>query len=147
MKAKLKVGKVELELEGDTQAELFREIASAEEVFGETHCSLCGCDNIRFVVRENSEGEPFHEFHCTKCPARLSLGQNRKGGGLFPIRKLIPSGPDAGKPSRELGTYGQHNGWTKYKGRPKTADGQSQGGPTTPPPQAKPPAKGKDTSF
>lgn len=114
-----------LKVEGDTQKELFMEIASANEVFGEPCCGLCKSQDIKIVLRVAGEHD-FPEYHCQKCYARLSLGQNLKGGGLFPIRKLIKNldpngdaGPEHGKPCRERGTWGQHNGWTHYKGEPK----------------------------
>lgn len=108
-----------MKFEEDSQVDLFKAIASAQEVFGEEKCGLCGCTNLRFVVRTVGDDE-YMEYHCTNpsCFARLGLGQNKKGGGLFPHRKLTPEG----KASRELGKYGKHNGWTKYRGEPKKAE-------------------------
>ena len=41
MKAKYKVGdKLEFELDGAGQKELFKEIASIQEIFGETKCGI-----------------------------------------------------------------------------------------------------------
>jgi len=116
-----------LKVEGDTQKELFEEIASSYEVFAESKCGLCQSTDIKPVVRVSGEYD-FPEYHCQKCYARLSLGQNQKGGGLFPIRKLTPEG----KPDREKGSFGPHNGWSKYKGEPKTGEEKSA-----------PPAKGR----
>lgn len=106
-----------IKVEGDTQMDLFKEIAGLHEVFAEEKCGLCGEKDLKFVVRTAQEYE-FPEMHCKKCFAKLSFGQNQKPkGGLFPIRKLtVPEG----KPCREQGKFGPHNGWTKYKGEPKT---------------------------
>lgn len=110
-----------IEVEGETQKELFKEMASAHEVFGEKQCGLCQCEEIVPAYRTVTQGKKtyeYPEYHCTnpKCRARLSLGSMMEGGGLFPIRKLIEDGPEKGKPDREKGVYGPHNGWSRYKG-------------------------------
>lgn len=110
----MKIGGNYFEITGDTQAELFKEMAAAHEVFGVTECKLCK-GPIKPVVRTNNEGDDFFEYHCLKCFARLALGQNKKGGGLFPIRKLTKEG----KPDRTTGSFGNHDGWTQYRGEPK----------------------------
>jgi hypothetical protein len=62
------------------------------------------------------------------CGATLSFGQNKKGGKLFPIRKLTADG----KPSRLEGTFdAKHRGWSKWRGNVDD-DGE----------RAAPPAKG-----
>ena len=43
-------GRLSVELEGDSQRDIFQEIARFQEVFEETVCGKCGSDNIRFVV-------------------------------------------------------------------------------------------------
>ena len=53
MKVVKKVGDLSFEVEGDTQRDVFKEIASFEEVFGENTCGKCGSNEVRFVVREN----------------------------------------------------------------------------------------------
>ena len=58
MKAKYKVGdKLEFELDGAGQKELFKEIANIQEIFGEAKCGVCGSENIRFVVRVVDDNE------------------------------------------------------------------------------------------
>lgn len=122
-----------IKVEGDDQADLFKGIASAVEVFNEHACGLCGSEDIVPVVRKNKDEEEFYEFQCRNtdpvevvdkdgkktrgwCRAYLYLGQNKKGGGLFPVRAL----DEQGKPDRATGKYGKHNGWTRYRGEPKT---------------------------
>tara|TARA_B100001939_G_C16924009_1_gene610680 strand:- start:1135 stop:1470 length:336 start_codon:yes stop_codon:yes gene_type:complete len=105
MKAKYKVGdKLEFELDGAGQKELFKEIASIQEIFGESKCGICGSENIKFVVRTVEDNE-YYELRCMDCGAILSYGQHKKGGTLFPKRK------DAD------GNYMKHNGWYKYTGK------------------------------
>jgi hypothetical protein len=87
MKVKYKVGdRLEFELEGAGQKELFKELASIQEIFGEESCGLCGSKNLRFVVR-NVEGNDYFELRCNDCGAILAFGQHKKGGTLFPRRK------------------------------------------------------------
>jgi hypothetical protein len=64
-----------------------------------------------------TKGKKVYEYHCQKpgCRARLALGCMMEGGRLFPARKLDKDG----KPNRENGSFGPHQGWTKFKGEPK----------------------------
>ena len=129
MKAVVNTKRGAIEVEGDDQAELFKAMAQVQEVFDEVKCGLCGCTNIRQVVRKNKDEEEFYEYQCQgiidnkekgtkeRCKAYLALGQNKKGGGLFPIRAL----DEKGKPDRATGKFGRHNGWTRYRGEPKAA--------------------------
>lgn len=114
LKAKVTPAGVEFEIEAASQKEMFKSIAKVQEVFSEPCCGLCKNTKLKFVVRTVDEND-FHEMQCTKCGAKLSFGQNKKGGDLFPIRKLTKEG----KPSRKDGEYGVHNGWTKYRGEAK----------------------------
>lgn len=110
---------VTVQVEAETQKELFQLYAQAWEVFGEKVCGICHGDRIRPVWRTASNGKQsydFPEYHCLnpECRARLSFGQHIEGGTLFPHRKLDANG----KPDREAGSWGDHNGWTQYKGEP-----------------------------
>lgn len=125
MKATIKVKHGLVEVEGEEQKDLFKEMASVYEIFDEQKCGLCGSKNVRMVVRKNKDAEDFFEFQChgiiangtQRCRAYLYIGQNKKGGGLFPVRAL----DERGKPDRETGKFGKHNGWTRYRGEPKEA--------------------------
>ncbi|MAF25512.1 hypothetical protein CL634_08075 [bacterium] len=79
-------GRVTVQLEGDTQAEVFAQLASFQEVFDETECGKCQSENLRFQVR-NIDDNLYYELKCMDCGARLSFGALKKGGGLFPRRK------------------------------------------------------------
>lgn len=87
MKLRYKVNsKLEFELEGEGQKEIFKELAAVQEIFGEEKCGLCGSTNLKFVVR-NVDGNDFYELRCAECGAILAFGQHKKGGTLFPKRK------------------------------------------------------------
>jgi ribosomal protein L40E len=109
MKVVKKVGSLSVEIEGETQKDLFKEIASFEEVFGVEACGKCGSHNLRYVVREN-DGNEYYELRCLDCGARLGFGVNKKGGGLFPRRK------DA------EGNWLPDGGWVKWNPKTKTIE-------------------------
>jgi len=96
--------KIQFELEASGQKELFKELATVEEIFGEGKCGLCSKSNIKFVVR-TVEDNDYHELRCNDCGAILSFGQHKKGGTLFPKRK------------DEDGNYMKSGGWYKYSGK------------------------------
>lgn len=89
MKAHYKIrgGNIVIEIEADDIAELFQQIAQAEEVFGEHACRRCKSTNLKFIVRLHDDNK-FHELRCLGCGSVLSFGQHKKGGGLFPHRKI-----------------------------------------------------------
>ena len=102
MKVKYKVSdKLEFELEGAGQKEVFKELALIQEIFGEEKCGVCGSQNIKFVVR-NVEGNDYYELRCSDCGSILAFGQHKKGGTLFPKRK------------EDDGKYLPNRGWHKW---------------------------------
>jgi hypothetical protein len=92
-----RTGRMSFEIEGETQRALFQGIANVQEVFeSDSTCGACGSDNFRFIVR-TVEDNDFFELECqnSECRARLSFGQHKKGGTLFPRRhdeqrKVLP---------------------------------------------------------
>lgn len=116
MKAILNTKLLTIELEADSQLDMFRSVAATQEVFGETRCGLCQSDELRYRVRV-VQGNEFPELLCLNpdCGAKLSYGQSKDKKSIFPIRKLTK----AGVPHRKTGSYGKHNGWTKYHGEQK----------------------------
>lgn len=113
LNAELNTGKVKLTVQGNTQTELFKAMADAEEIFGEDTCGLCFKKNVIFQVRTVDDNDYF-EMSCKTCGAKLAFGQNKnKKGCLFPKRKLDKDG----KPDMKKGDYGPHKGWTKFKGK------------------------------
>lgn len=120
MKAQIRLKNIVVEVEGESQKALFSALAQTHEVFGETCCGLCKSENIRPVVRRVASGKKtfdYYEWHCCnpKCRAKLSFGQNNEGDTLFPKRRLLENG----QPDMTDGKYGDHNGWTKFKGEAK----------------------------
>ena len=106
-----------VEIESESVKDLFREIATLAEVLNEEKCGVCGEEHIIPKTRNVEKNKKFYEYFemsCSnpKCRARLNFGQKQDGSGIFPIRKLDTNG----KPDRENGSYGSHNGWSKYKG-------------------------------
>lgn len=93
--------KLQFEVEGSGQKELFKELATIQEIFGEEKCGVCGKDSIRFVVR-NIDDNDYYELKCSDCGSVLAFGQHKKGGTLFPKRK-----DDDGK-------YLPNKGWYKW---------------------------------
>jgi hypothetical protein len=101
------------ELEAKEQKDIFRQVAEIQEVFSEKCCGLCGDTNLKFTVR-NVEDNEFYEMRCTKpgCFGKLAYGQNKKGGTIYPIRKLkngVPAKTDDVEPF-DFKT----NGWHVY---------------------------------
>ena len=92
IKLTVKSGNTLIQVEGEDQISVFKEIASAQETFGEEKCGKCGCTDLRYAVRtaksEDGEEYEYPELRCNngKCRAKLAYGQEKKGGGLFPIR-------------------------------------------------------------
>ena len=96
--------KLEFELEGSGQKEIFKELAVVQEIFYEEHCDVCKKDNLKFVVR-NVDGNDYYEIRCLSCGSVLSFGQHKKGGTLFPKRK------------DENNNWLENNGWYKWTGK------------------------------
>lgn len=102
MKVKYKVSdRLEFEVEGSGQKEVFKELAIIQEIFGEEVCGLCNKGNLKFIVR-NVEGNDYYELRCSDCGGILAFGQHKKGGTLFPKRK------------DDNGNYLPNKGWHKW---------------------------------
>jgi len=99
-----KNGRISVELDGDTQREIFSQLSSFQEVFDETVCAKCGSDDVRFVVR-NVDDNLYYELKCNECGAKLAFGAMKKGGGLFPKRK------------DKDGNWLPNRGWVKYNAK------------------------------
>lgn len=77
--------------EADTQMELFKQLSSLTEIFGEEKCQKCKSDQgFVYRVRVVTDGKKTYEYPelvCRNrdCRAKLSFGQS-DGGTLFPKR-------------------------------------------------------------
>ena len=80
-----------VELEADSQKELWHQLAKFQEIFEETRCGKCDSNDLRFVVRKavDDKGKEYdyHELRCKKCWAKLSYGVRENAKDLFPKRK------------------------------------------------------------
>ena len=125
MKVQFRVGpKIIVDLEAAKQKDLFKLMASAQEVFGEKSCGLCGGTDVYPAWRTATKIEgkkvetfEFPEMRCGnhECRARLTYGTiNDDTGTLFPQRKLLPNGKPPGKLDKGQASFGEHNGWTKW---------------------------------
>lgn len=100
--------KVTVVAEGEDQQEVFENLASMQEVFGEAKCGKCGGENLRFQVRKDKEDNKYYELICKNkngtgwCNAKFAFGCHKKGGGLFPQRK------------DKEDKYKPNGGWTVY---------------------------------
>lgn len=102
-------GKMQVELEADTQVDLWRELAKFQEVFEDNVCTKNGVtsDEVIFRVREDDDGNEYFEKVCvSKDPkvrgARKRYGVHKKGGTLFPRTKDSD------------GKWLPDNGWVKW---------------------------------
>ena len=103
--AKTKIGNMMFDVEYTGQKDLWSQLSQLEEVFGDTQCGVCGCEDLKHVIRE-VDGNEYYELRCNagydKCQAKKEFGQhNNKEKTLFPRiakeGKMLP-----------------HNGWTVY---------------------------------
>lgn len=103
---KTKDGRLFIKIDAETPKELFKRIASVQEVFeAEAACGCCQSKEIRFQVRTVDKND-YYELKCS-CGARFQFGQNKEGGSLFPKRR------------DEAVAALPNNGWAKYQ--PMTA--------------------------
>ncbi len=121
MQVTMKFGPLTATLEAETQQALFEEIASFQEVFNMKH-TIQGKDiepeDIRFLVRQNDDEDKFYEL-VYRGPDRdlwgykFQFGCNKKGGGLFPRRKLDTK---TSTHEDELPKYDwEPSGWRRWK--------------------------------
>ncbi len=86
MKAHLKAlgGRITIEVQGENAKELFKELASAQEVFDSaSDCGMCHSVNLRFNVRI-VDSFTFYELRCVDCGGALSFGQRKNMADLYP---------------------------------------------------------------
>lgn len=93
----------QLEVVAENPRDAFAALAQYQEVLSETACGLCGNTDIHPNHRQ-VDGNDYYEWTCPKCRARLALGCNKVGGGLFPKRWDKESRQEIGK-----------NGWVKFQ--------------------------------
>ncbi len=107
---------IEFEIEAEGQKEVFKELATTTEVFGESCCGNCESEDIYFRVRTvtakegKNKGKVFtyYEMVCHECGHYLPYGQHQQGGTLFPSR-FLGAGDDKSFDK-------EHRGWRKQTG-------------------------------
>lgn len=93
-------GRMSFEIEADSQVEIFKEIASIQEVFEDRTCTRDGVsgssDNVRFVVRKDTDENEYFEMVCMEpgplMYSKKQFGVHKKGGGLFPKKFELKNG-------------------------------------------------------
>lgn len=86
MEAQIKAlnGRVTVKVSGEDAKALFKELASAQEIFSAAdQCELCQSADLRFNYR-TVDSFSFYELKCNACGGALSFGQRKDGSGLFP---------------------------------------------------------------
>ena len=118
--------RLRIEIDAPGIKELFADLATVQEIFGsDPRCEVC--DSEARCQHRIVDDNHYYELVCTnqQCRARLSFGQHKKGGGLFPKRK------------DEDGNWIPNRGWAKWEASRTAAES------ATPEPKAQPePASG-----
>lgn len=91
MKVEVKVSdRVTVTAEGETQLQVFEQLGTMQEVFGEKECGKCKKTDLTFRVRKVTKGKQefvYPELQCRSCWAKLTFGQKMEDKTLFPHRK------------------------------------------------------------
>lgn len=120
-------GRFTVEFEGDSQKEIFKEIAQFQEIFetNTKHEGGCGGETL-FNYRANADGNSYFEKKCVKCGMTYAYGQKKKGNELFPNSKKgwhrwVPGQDeedDAPTPAAAPAPFaGKNNGGATQKGK------------------------------
>jgi hypothetical protein len=98
-KIRVQIGKTWIEVDANSVKEAIQGLSEYTEVFSQGECGLCQSHEVAPMHRE-AQGFSFYEMTCLSCGARLSFGQTREGGRLFPKRKDKDGNP--------IGNWGWH---------------------------------------
>jgi hypothetical protein len=105
MKVTLKVrDNLTIEVEAEEQKDAFAQIASANEVFRDRKCGLCGKTSTRLNYRLAQGKHKYYEIVCNSCGAQFGLGIHQEGGTLFPQYK-----------DNDTGEKLPNHGWSKWE--------------------------------
>jgi DNA-directed RNA polymerase subunit RPC12/RpoP len=106
--------------EGADHKALFEQIAGLAELFQVDTCGQCKSHAVLPVVR-NNEGVKYYEYKCQDCGARLSLGQAKTNGTLYPRRVYHKQHPDVQQGRASAGDRMNAGGWEKWSKTPTPA--------------------------
>lgn len=118
-------GRLVIKVEGESIQDLFEKIGPvAEALDGDQCCGKCQSPQIYPRARKAQEFT-YYEIVCSECGAKLSFGQHKKGGTMWPKRE------------DDNGNKLDNRGWRIYLSLPAPEEHPVQSAPTT----AKPPAR------
>lgn len=121
MLAELQVtNKLKVTASGDNPLELFKELSTLQEIFGEGSCKKCIKDkkpgtNLTYRIREVPDGKKVYtypELVCQDCWAKFTFGQSDEGA-LFPVRYLR-EGKEYKKDADGKNIPKGEKGWVRY---------------------------------
>jgi hypothetical protein len=115
-------GKVSFEVEGDSEYEIFKQIARVQEVFDHNKCGKCGSGHTKYVCRLDKDENDWLEVVCQECRAKVIFGRAKKGGVIYPkIRWDQLSEKQQEQRANEQAYaekhygYLPHNGWFNFQ--------------------------------
>lgn len=115
IKALVKVtNQLTFQVEGETEKELFTDIARVQEVFNHNKCGKCGNTNVKYVCRKDSDNNDWLEIVCQdfKCRAKLTYGVTKTEGQVFPrVRWNNLSETNQENRKDEKAYADEHKGW------------------------------------
>jgi hypothetical protein len=115
MKVQRKVSQTTiLEVEGQTVAEVFENLARLEEIFsGHETCGLCKGTGVQYQVRQDKDGNKYYQAVCRACGAEFRFGVKKSPpGALFPQLK------------DKDGNRKPDGGWAKWQGHGQDSEGE-----------------------
>lgn len=104
-----------IEVEGDTEVEIFKALSRVEELLNHGVCGKCESKDTKFVWRKDSDDNDWLEMSCNnpRCNARLPFGQQKGKGGTIYAKKTWRSLSETQKAERadEEEYANKHGGW------------------------------------
>ena len=86
-----KNNRLQVEIEAESQRELFAELNKFQEVFENDVCGKCKGEDIQYVVRTVDDNQ-YYELKCGSCGQSLLLDRTRKVGVYFQNVKTVTLG-------------------------------------------------------
>ena len=82
--------KLTLKISAEGQKELFKDLSTVQEIFGENSCGMCGSTDIKYVVR-TVDGNDYFELRCAVLFCRLDSTKREEQYSLS-VRTLKVNG-------------------------------------------------------
>ena len=109
-------GNVTVTAEGDSMVEVFDQLASLEETFGDGQCGKCQGSDLTFILRKQSDYD-FRELRCNnkQCRAKLIFGRpQQEDTKLYPKRYKTDEKGQAIRDDDNKAIVAGNWGWVKY---------------------------------